>query len=108
MPSPSQAKPVKVALDCERTITYDNRAAFRMGSLDRPFTIGDLRSKRRSWAALVAWTWACLADEDAADFPTPESLAPAMEDGAVIAAAFSAFVETYTAALPPSAKNSAG
>lgn len=106
--TPSQAKPVKVTLDCERTVTFDNRAEFRMGSLDRPFTVSDLNNKRRSWAALVAWTWACLSEEDAADFPTPESLAPAIQDEAAIKSAFAAFVETYTAALPPASKNAAG
>lgn len=106
--TPSQAKPVKVLLDCERTIAFDNRAEFRMGSLDRPFTVSDLSNKRRSWAALVAWTWACLAEDDSADFPTPESLAAAMQDEASIKAAFAAFVETYTASLPPASKNDAG
>lgn len=106
--TPSQAKPVKVVLDCERTITYDNRAEFRMGSLDRPFTVGDLSNKRRSWAALVAWTWACLCDDDAAEFPTPESLAAAMQDPEVIRRVLGAFVETYTAATPPPSKNAAG
>ena len=106
--TPSQAKPVKVLIDCERTVTYDQRAEFRMGSLDRPFTVSDLNNKRRSWAALVAWTWACLSEEDAADFPTPESLASAMQDEVSIKAAFAAFVETWEAALPPASKNSAG
>lgn len=106
--TPSQAKPVKVTLDCERTITYDTRAEFRMGSLDRPFSVSDLNNKRRSWAALVAWTWACLAEQDSADFPTPESLATAMQDEAVIKDAFAAFVETYAAAQPSASKNTAG
>jgi len=29
----------------------------------------------KSYAALVAWIWACLVPQDAADFPTPEDLA---------------------------------
>ena len=105
---PSQAKSVKVVIDCERTIVYDERAEFRMGSLERPFTVSDLSNRRRSWAALVAWIWSCLSEEDSADFPSPESLATAMQDEVVIGAAFSAFVATYTAAQPPASKNSAG
>lgn len=95
-------------LDCERSMTYDTRAEFRMGSLDRPFGVGDLSNRRRSWAALVAWTWACLCDDDAAEFQTPESLAAVMQSPDAIKSAFAAFIETYTAALPPSAKNSDG
>lgn len=106
--TPSQAKPVKVVLDCERTITYDNRAEFRMGSLDRPFTVGDLSNKRRSWAALVAWTWACICDDDAAEFPTPESLADSMKEPEVLRRAIEAFAETYKAANLPASKNAAG
>ena len=97
-----------VTLDEERTIIYDNRAEFRMGSLDRPFSISDLRSKRRSWAALVAWIWACLSENDAADFQSPESLAVHLQSKEVIAKAFEAFVETYSAAQAPEGKNAEG
>lgn len=108
MATPCQSKPVKVEIDQDRTITYDNRAEFRMGSLERPFTVHDLRNKRRSWAALVAWVWACLVDSDAIDFPSPESLAPHLQDKDIVAKAFEAFLETYLAAQPDPAKNAGG
>ncbi|MEN6534174.1 MAG: hypothetical protein ABFD89_10965 [Bryobacteraceae bacterium] len=108
MTTPCQSKPVTVMLDEERTVTFDNRAEFRMGSLDRPFSIQDLRNKRRSWAALVAWIWACLSEHDAADFPSPESLAVHLQTKEAIGKAFEAFVDTYTAAQAPESKNAEG
>lgn len=108
MTTPGQSKPVTVTLDEERTITYDTRAEFRMGSLERPFAVSDLRVKRRSWAALVAWIWVCLSERDAADFPSPESLAPHLQSKEAISKAFEAFLETYTAAQPPESKNAEG
>lgn len=108
MTTPGQAKSATVELDQERTITYNERAEFRMGSLDRPFTVADLRVRRRSWAALVAWTWACLSEQDAADFPSPESLAPHLRDEAKLKAAFEAFLDSYIAGQEPAAKNAAG
>lgn len=79
-----------------------------MGSIDRPFKVSDLSNNRRSWAALVAWIWACLSEEDASDFQTPEALAAHIEDEATIKTAFAAFVESYTATLPPTSKNAVG
>lgn len=109
MPTPiCQAKPVCVQLDRERTVTFDTRAEFRMGSLERPFAVCDLNNRRRAWAALVAWTWACLVDQDASDFPTPEALAPHLKEPAAIDSAFAAFLETYSAAQPSDSKNTAG
>lgn len=108
MTTPGQSKPVTVTLDEERTITYDTRAEFRMGSLERPFAVSDLRIKRRSWAALVAWIWACLSERDSADFPSPESLAPHLQTQDAIGKAFEAFLETYTAAQTPEGKNAEG
>lgn len=46
-----------------------------MGSLEKPFEFEDLSKPRKSYAALVAWLWACLVPADAADFPAPEDLA---------------------------------
>lgn len=65
----------KVQLDRERSIAFTQRALFRMGTLPAPFEFGDLGKPRKSYAALVAWVWACLVPADAADFPTPEDLA---------------------------------
>jgi len=65
----------KVQLDRERSIAFTQRALFRMGTLPAPFEFGDLSKPRKAYAALVAWTWACLVPEDAADFPSPEDLA---------------------------------
>ncbi|MBK8477797.1 MAG: hypothetical protein IPL39_16275 [Opitutaceae bacterium] len=108
MTTPGQAKSATVHLDQERTITYNERAEFRMGSLDRPFTVADLRARRRSWAALVAWTWACLSEQDAADFASPESLAPHIQGEATVKAVFEAFLDCYIAGQEPASKNAAG
>lgn len=116
MATPCQSKPVTLVLDDDprtdgdrpRTITYDNRADFRMGSLERPFSVHDLNHKRRGWAALVAWVWACLSERDTVDFPSPESLAPHLKDPDIVAKAIDAFLETYLAAQPDPAKNAGG
>lgn len=65
----------KVQLDRERHIAFTQRALFRMGTLPTPFEFGDLSKPRKSYAALVAWVWACLVQEDAIEFPSPEDLA---------------------------------
>lgn len=104
----NDAKAVTITLDKERTIIYNNRAEYRMGSLDRPFTIDDLRKGRKRWAALVAWVWACLSERDALDLGTPDEVAPLLGDAAVIGKAFEAFVSTYAAAQPSDAKNGQG
>lgn len=102
------SKPVTIKLDKERTITYDNRAEFRMGSLERPFSVQDLRSKRKAWAALVAWIWSCLSERDAQDFLTPESLAHLLETETAIKVAFEKFLETYNGAQLDDSKNVVG
>lgn len=103
------SKPAKLVIDGqERTITYDNRAEFRMGSLDRPFSVADLRARRRSWAALVAWVWACLSESDAVDFPSPEALAPHLRRDDAVDLASKAFIETYLSAIPPNSKKAEG
>lgn len=104
----TSSKPVTVRLDKERIIVYDNRAEFRMGSLDRPFVFADLRVKRRSWAALVAWIWACLSEKDAADFPSPESLAGLLREPATVEEALGKLIETYVAGNSEESKNGVG
>lgn len=69
------APPVSITLDRPRQIAFTQRALFRMGSLPAPFEFDDLQRPRKSYAALVAWVWACLVPADAADFPAPEDLA---------------------------------
>ena len=69
------AAPVTITLDKPRQIAFTQRALFRMGSLPAPFEFDDLQKPRKSYAALVAWLWACLTPTDAADFPSPEDLA---------------------------------
>lgn len=90
-------KAVTVTLDRERTLVYDKRAEYRMGTLDRPFVIQDLNRTRRSFAALVAWVWACLSEKDALSFPSPEILASLIDESNVDVI-FAGFVETWTAA----------
>lgn len=75
--------PTTVTLDRSRQIAFTQRALFRMGSLATPFEFGDLQKPGKSYAALVAWLWACLVPADATDFPAPEDLAmhvPAKRD----------------------------
>lgn len=102
------AKPVTLSLDRERTIVYSNRAEYRMGSLDRPFDLADLRSRKKAWAALVAWVWSCLSEADALDFPSPEQVAPFLETKEQVSAAFDAFLQTYNSAQPEQSKNVSG
>lgn len=65
---------ITVTLDRERQIVFTQRALFRMGSLSAPFEFDDLQKPRKSYAALVAWLWACLSPADAPDFASPEDL----------------------------------
>lgn len=102
------AKSVTIKLDKERTIAYNNRAEFRMGSLDRPFVFSDLRVKRRSWAALVAWVWACLSEKDAAELVSPEQVAELVRDPETVAHVFEKLLETYLAGTSDEAKNGEG
>lgn len=101
MPAQATIAPLaaKVSLDRERVIIYDRRAEYRMGTLDKPFNVHDLRRNRRAYAALVAWLWACLSERDALDFPSPEHLAPHV-GVANLDAAFIAFIETWNAGQP--------
>ncbi len=69
----SQSFPV--TLDRTRHICFTQRALFRMGSLEKPFEFDDMQKPRKSYAALVAWLWACLTPADAADFASPEDVA---------------------------------
>lgn len=66
---------IAVTLDRERHIAFSQRALFRMGTLPSPFDFDDMQRPRKSYAALVAWLWACLVPADAADFASPEDLA---------------------------------
>lgn len=102
------SKTIKITLDKERSITYDNRADYRMGSLDRPFTLQDLRNKKRSWAALVAWIWACLDEKDAQDFASPEAVSYFLQDANSVGACFEAFLDTYNAGSVEPPKNAEG
>jgi hypothetical protein len=44
-------------------LSYDMRAHYMMGTLDRPFALEDIANPKRATAALLAWVWACLPDE---------------------------------------------
>lgn len=68
-------KPIEVHLDRVRKIRYSNRAIFRMGSLPRSFTLTEaMTGGERGFAALNAWLWCCLEDDDRAAFANPEDL----------------------------------
>jgi hypothetical protein len=106
MSAPASSLTVSLSLskDLEVKLTYDNRAEYRMSTLDRPFTIGDLRNKKRSWGSLVAWTWACMSKTDALKFSGPEDLVDIFADEAVVDAAFVKIIETWSAANPKNSK----
>jgi hypothetical protein len=102
MPStPASSKPVTLVLDAPRILVYDTRAEYRMGSLERPFVVQDFRIKKRAWAALVAWVWACLSEKDERHFPTPESVAPFLKTQSAVDDAMKAFFETWDAGQEP-------
>ncbi len=67
--------PTPIELDKPRAIAFTQRAQYRMGSLERPAALGDLRNPKKSYAALCAWLWACLTPAHVADFPGPEDVA---------------------------------
>jgi hypothetical protein len=69
------AKTFSVKLDRERRISFTQRAVYRMGTLASPFQFEDMEKPRKSYSALIAWLWACLAPGDASDFPAPEDVA---------------------------------
>jgi hypothetical protein len=98
-------KTFTIQVDRPRQIAFTQRALFRMGSLAQPFDWTDLNKPRKSYAALVAWLWACLVSEDAADFPTPEDLAVHV---APERAACKAFAETLADAINAGAQKKSG
>ena len=94
-------KSVPVELDAPRAIAFTQLACYRMGTLEpRPFTLGDLTDRRRSYAALVAWLWACLTAEHHGVFPSPESLAPHVTN-ARVGPLMKALRDAVDAAFPP-------
>lgn len=54
-------------------IRFDNRARYRMASLERPYDLVDLGKPKKSFGALCAWLWACMYEKNPYD--TPEDLA---------------------------------
>jgi hypothetical protein len=92
-------KVVEVVLDKPRSLCFNNRAEYRMQTLERPFLIPDLMNKKHSFAALVAWVWASLVEKDARDFKSPEDLALVMSEHN-LDAAFNAFIVTWESATP--------
>jgi hypothetical protein len=98
---------VTVQLDRERHIEFSNLARYRMTTLERPFGLEELGDRRKAYGALVAWLWAALVPEDAADFAAPEALVPF-----VPLARFSelvkALADTVKAATDDAEKNAAG
>lgn len=104
----TEAKQITLVLDKERTLIYNNRAEYRMGTLERPFAVQDLRVKRRAWAALVAWVWACLSERDALDLTTPEAVALLLDKPETINDALGKFLDTYNAGQVTESKNVGG
>lgn len=103
-PASSLTVTLPLSKDVEVQLTYDNRAEYRMGSLDRPFAVRDLQNKKRAWASLVAWTWACLSKKDALRFTSPEDLTDIFADEAVVDQAYVKFIETWDHAQPKNVK----
>ena len=90
---------IAVMLDRERRIAFTYRARYRMGGLERPFDLADLGKSKKSFAALVAWLWACLVPGDAHDFATPEDLAPHVPSGEGAAALMEALLAAVRATM---------
>ncbi len=75
--------PVTISLDRPRQIVFTQRALYRMSTLAAPFEFDDLQKSKKSYGALCAWLWACLAPADAQDFASPEDVSefvPAKRD----------------------------
>lgn len=64
-----------VVLDVPRRIRFSNRAVLRQQQLENPLGLEEITKKKRAHAALIQWLWACLIDEDAKAFASPEDLA---------------------------------
>ena len=53
-------------------VRFDNRARYRMASLDRPYDLTDLGNPKKAFGALCAWLWACMYEKHG--YETPEDL----------------------------------
>ena len=84
-----------VVIDRPRRIRFGNRALYRHGSLDKPIGLEQFSKPARRLAVLSQWLWACLADDDANAFASPEDLAEAIEgkDMAELVSALNAAIE---------------
>lgn len=67
-----------VMLDAPRRIRFSNRSVLRVQQLDNPLGLEEITKKKRAHAALIQWLWACLIDDDAKAFATPEDLAESL------------------------------
>jgi hypothetical protein len=67
-----------VMLDVPRRIRFSNRALYRVGNLERPLDLSDLRKPKRAFAALAQWLWACLDEPPDCPLRTPEDVAEAI------------------------------
>ena len=94
-----------VILDQPRRIRFGNRALCRHGSLDKPLSLEEFRKPARRVAVLSQWLWACLIDEDATAFATPEDLADAV-DGKDLSELLKALNEAIELARPKNAESS--
>lgn len=98
---PHHIPPTVLQLDQPCSLAFTQLARYRMGTVEpRPFTLHDLSDRRRSYAALVAWLWACLTPEHHAAYPTPEALVPQITPERA-AAAMQALGAAVAAAHPP-------
>lgn len=90
------------------TIAYTIGAEWRMGTLDRPFVLADFHVKRRAYACLIAWIWACLQGKSSALYSSPEDVAAIIRKDEDVAAAFEAFIRAYKLANEQAEKNGRG
>lgn len=98
----SNALFLKVLLDEIRPIRFDTLAEYKMGSLDRPFSVTDLNKPKKRKAALIAWVWACLYEPH--PFEDPEQLAKIITAEMVLTL-FPQVVECITMGLPNGKKD---
>jgi hypothetical protein len=59
-------------------IRCSNRSYLKVGTLDRPLSLTDLGNRKRGFAALCQWLWACIDDEDTT-LTSPELVADAID-----------------------------
>lgn len=91
----------------ERTfnLEFTMESEYLIGSKDAGYSIADLKDERHSYAALVAWVWALITDDDRVRYSKPQKLAVLIRTEAEIKAAMAAVFKAYIAGTKDDPKN---